>query len=71
MLHPKDLYWPEYLMRCDGTQKLAESGKIGLNKIPFRYLARYLGMRLETLSRVRSKELHKTENRGVPVSIEE
>lgn len=51
-------------------QKLAESGKIDLNKIPLRYLASYLGMRLETLSRVRSKELHKTENRGIPVSIE-
>ena len=51
-------------------QKLAESGKIDFNKIPLRYLASYLGMRLETLSRVRSKELHKTENRGIPVSIE-
>ena len=51
-------------------QKLAESGKVDLNKIPLRYLASYLGMRLETLSRIRSKELHKNENRGIPVSIE-
>ncbi|TCD23450.1 Crp/Fnr family transcriptional regulator [Pedobacter psychrodurus] len=52
-------------------QNLAESRKVDLNKIPLRYLASYLGMRLETLSRIKKKVLHKTENRGVPVSIED
>jgi CRP-like cAMP-binding protein len=52
-------------------QKLAESRKVDLNKIPLRYLASYLGMRLETLSRIRSKELHKSEDRHIPVSIED
>lgn len=51
-------------------RRLAESKKMDLNKIPLRYLASYLGMRLETLSRIRSKELHKTEDRGVQISIE-
>lgn len=51
-------------------QKLAEGRKADLNKIPLRYLASYLGMRLETLSRIRSKELHKSGNRSVPVSME-
>ncbi|ARS38194.1 hypothetical protein CA265_00190 [Sphingobacteriaceae bacterium GW460-11-11-14-LB5] len=51
-------------------QKLAESRKVDLNKIPLRYLASYLGMRLETLSRIRSKALHKTEKRDIQVSIE-
>ncbi|QNR84953.1 Crp/Fnr family transcriptional regulator [Pedobacter riviphilus] len=50
-------------------QKLAASRKVDLNKIPLRYLASYLGMRLETLSRIRSKELHKAENRGALASI--
>jgi CRP-like cAMP-binding protein len=43
-------------------RRLEESKKMDLNKIPLRYLASYLGMRLETLSRIRSKVLHKTED---------
>ena len=50
-------------------QRLAESKKIDVNKIPLRYLASYLGMRLETLSRIRSKELHKDEVHELPVSV--
>jgi len=48
-------------------RRLQESKKIDMNKIPLRYLASYLGMRLETLSRIRSKELHKTIDRDVAV----
>ncbi|GAA4195636.1 Crp/Fnr family transcriptional regulator [Pedobacter jeongneungensis] len=48
-------------------QKLEESKKIDLNKIPLRYLASYLGMRLETLSRIRSKELNKADKEPVEV----
>ncbi|WP_293310950.1 Crp/Fnr family transcriptional regulator [Pedobacter sp. UBA5917] len=48
-------------------QKMAESKKIDLNKIPLRYLASYLGMRLETLSRLRSKELHKAIEHDIAV----
>jgi CRP-like cAMP-binding protein len=51
-------------------RRLEESKKMDLNKIPLRYLASYLGMRLETLSRIRSKVLHKTEDHGVLISIE-
>lgn len=40
-------------------RKLADSKKIDLNKIPLRYLASYLGMRIETMSRIRSKEFNK------------
>jgi CRP-like cAMP-binding protein len=46
-------------------RRLEESKKMDLNKIPLRYLASYLGMRLETLSRIRSKVLHKTEDHVV------
>jgi len=48
-------------------RRLEESKKIDMNKIPLRYLASYLGMRLETLSRLRSKELHKTTNHDIAV----
>lgn len=48
-------------------QKLEESKKIDMNKIPLRYLASYLGMRLETLSRIRSKELHKNPEHAIAV----
>ena len=50
-------------------QRLVESKKIDVNKIPLRYLASYLGMRLETLSRIRSKELHKDEVQELPISV--
>lgn len=48
---------------------LQESKKIDMNRIPLRYLASYLGMRLETLSRIRSKELHKTADEVTPNSV--
>lgn len=49
---------------------LEESKKIDMSRIPQRYLASYLGMRLETLSRIRSKELHK-ETQVVPTPLAE
>lgn len=48
-------------------RKMEESKKIDLNRIPLRYLASYLGMRLETLSRLRSKELQKNIEHGIAV----
>ncbi|WP_316845738.1 Crp/Fnr family transcriptional regulator [Pedobacter psychrodurus] len=48
-------------------RRLKESKKIDLNRIPLRYLASYLGMRIETLSRIRSKELHKKADHDVAV----
>jgi len=48
-------------------RKLEESKKIDVNRIPLRYLASYLGMRIETLSRLRSKELHKNKEHDVAV----
>ncbi|RBQ04236.1 Crp/Fnr family transcriptional regulator [Pedobacter miscanthi] len=48
-------------------QKMEESRKTDLNKIPLRYLASYLGMRLETLSRLRSKELSKNPEQAIAV----
>ncbi|MGM9476928.1 Crp/Fnr family transcriptional regulator [Pedobacter sp. GSP4] len=51
-------------------RRLEESKKIDLNKIPLRYLASYLGMRLETLSRIRSKELHKDTHEEMVLSAE-
>jgi hypothetical protein len=55
---------PNALLRY---RRLKESKKIDLNKIPLRYLASYLGMRLETLSRIRSKEKHKTAGLSIAV----
>jgi CRP-like cAMP-binding protein len=48
-------------------RKLEESKKIDMNRIPLRYLASYLGMRFETLSRIRSKELNKAAQEPVGV----
>lgn len=48
-------------------RKLDETKKIDLNKLPLRYLASYLGMRLETLSRIRSKELLKATKHPIAI----
>lgn len=41
-----------------GRYNRLQNSKIDISRIPQRYLASYLGMRIETLSRIRSKSLH-------------
>ena len=41
---------------ADRYQYFQKNSKLDLNRIPFRYLCSYLGMRMETLSRIRGKK---------------
>ena len=43
---------------ADRYDRLIESGNLDLNRIPIRYLSSYLGIRIETLSRIRAKKLN-------------
>ena len=40
----------------DRFKRLVESGTVDLNRVPMRYLSSYLGIRIETLSRIRGKK---------------
>ncbi|TBO41719.1 Crp/Fnr family transcriptional regulator [Pedobacter kyonggii] len=42
-------------MATERYREFEENSKVELSRIPLRYMATYLGMRLETLSRIRNK----------------